>query len=125
MERNTSRLYWLWLTFVRLAYSKSSNSSFSASAVAAISRRLAFSFIQSRLIIRLAADGTGKGGSVWSFAGFGGSKILSELPQMEFVRSKARVPTCHPKFAPARSRADRGDPCFGRLLHRTNRRMNS
>src|SRR5216110_3872962 len=48
----------------------------------AISRRLAFSFIQSRLIVRLAADGTGKGGSVWSFAGFGGSKILSELPQM-------------------------------------------
>src|SRR5213075_974365 len=51
-------------TFLRLAYSKSSNSSFSVSAVAAISRRLAFSFIQSRLIARLAADGTGKGGSV-------------------------------------------------------------
>src|SRR5262245_54929841 len=81
METNTSRLYWLWLTILRLAYSRSNNSSFSASAAAAISRRLAFSFVQSFLMVRLA-DGTGKGGRVWSFAGFGGSKILSELPQM-------------------------------------------
>src|SRR5207248_4619035 len=82
MERNTSRLYWLWLTLLRLAYSRSSNSSFSVSAVAAISRRLAFSCIQSRVMVRFVADGMGKGGSVWSFAGFGGSKILTELPQM-------------------------------------------
>ena len=33
-------------------------------------------------MVRFVADGMGKGGSVWSFAGFGGSKILSELPQM-------------------------------------------
>src|SRR5256884_4589218 len=62
------------------------------------SKHLEFSCFQSWLIARFPAEGIGSGGSVWSSAGLGGSKILSELPQMgvrNLDRKSTRLNSSH------------------------------